>query len=651
MQLICPSPGELRSFLEGAVSDARSSQISEHLDQCDDCDAVCRRLESEAVDWENQLRREWVASQLLDEPELNRLRTVAAKVPGNNEKTADVSESKLRRLRDYRLVKKIGEGGMGTVYQAVHLHLGKVVALKILPEDKLHSSAAVSRFQQEMRAVGKLSHPNVVSASDAGNEDGRQFLVMELVEGADLARIMKERGVMGVPDACEIVRQAALGLEHAHQNGLVHRDVKPSNIMLSVRGEVKLLDLGLAGLNCSDPIGDTIVDNERLTSVGQIIGTLDYMAPEHAMASADIDHKADLYTLGATLFALITGKTPCGNRGDSTLNRIESLLNDPPRELADYAPDAPPALNELVTRLLSKSPDARPQSAGEVAQQLEQFAAEANLAELAESCRTSLDIASADVDITEDVSLVVTFPQAIPATKSEPTKTGSQNWVRWTVGSTTMALILGLLAMLVFPGAQTSRESGKSQKREREVIVPAEVVFKQGDWQRAPKVSEQEVKLHPEAGWLHAKAAMLWAYQMGHIDVEKRREYLRHCKWLTRRWKKTGEGANTIPRVCSVYPDGTDERAAMLKAVLAEEKRHPKDWRLPHSAMMLYCRLGQYNRALEAFERCRKISPTNHMHAALDHTWRALALYRLHRGAEAWEVQNQAMTHYLKLRP
>jgi serine/threonine protein kinase len=125
-------------------------------------------------------------------------------------------------------VKKNGEGGMGTVYQAYHLHLAKHVALKILPADKLTSSQSVKRFRQEMRAVGKVNHPNVVSASDAGTIDGQHFLVMELVQGADLARMMQDRGPLKVADACEIVRQAATGLQHAHDNGLVHRDVKPS---------------------------------------------------------------------------------------------------------------------------------------------------------------------------------------------------------------------------------------------------------------------------------------------------------------------------------------------------------------------------------------------------------------------------------------
>jgi len=141
-----------------------------------------------------------------------------------------------KRLRDYRLVRKIGEGGMGTVYHAVHVHLAKHVALKILPADKLSSRQSVSRFRQEMRAVGKVNHPNVVSASDAGTVDGQHFLVMELVQGADLARIIHDRGPLNVPDACEIVRQAAIGLQHAHDNGLVHRDVKPSNIMLALDG-------------------------------------------------------------------------------------------------------------------------------------------------------------------------------------------------------------------------------------------------------------------------------------------------------------------------------------------------------------------------------------------------------------------------------
>ena len=259
-----------------------------------------------------------------------------------------------------------------------------------------------------MRAVGKVNHPNVVSASDAGTIDGQHFLVMELVQGADLARIIHDRGPLKVADACEIVRQAAIGLQHAHDNGLVHRDVKPSNIMLALDGSVKLLDLGLAGLNNSEfESTANVVVTDRLTSVGQIMGTLDYMAPEQITASPQVDGKADIYALGATLFQLLTGRTPCGDRSEGTPERIEAVLHKPPLDIATLRNDVPEELCALLLKMLAKNPEDRPQAAIDVAGELERFTSDADLVALAEACRTSLDMPSADVDVTDDVSFVV----------------------------------------------------------------------------------------------------------------------------------------------------------------------------------------------------------------------------------------------------
>src|SRR5262249_40919805 len=178
----------------------------------------------------------------------------------------------LGTLGHYRLVAKLGEGGMGAVYKAVHTKLERVVALKVLPAERLADPQAVTRFEREMRAVGKLQHPNIVAAHDAGEIDGTHYLVMELVEGSDLARLVRDRGPLPIAEACELIRQAALGLAHAHEHGLVHRDIKPSNLMLARAAQssapptVKVLDLGLALL--SD--GHVEAAGE-LTSTGQVM--------------------------------------------------------------------------------------------------------------------------------------------------------------------------------------------------------------------------------------------------------------------------------------------------------------------------------------------------------------------------------------------
>lgn len=410
MKLTCPTKNRLREFLEGSVADADADQISDHVEDCQTCDLVLSTLENEQSDLLKELREGIRTERLLQEPEFEKLRNTARFSQADTTASADVDEHPQtgKRLRDYRLVKKIGEGGMGTVYQAFHVHLAKHVALKILPNDKLRSKQSVARFRQEMRAVGQVNHPNVVSASDAGTIDGQHFLVMELVQGADLARIIHDRGPLNVAEACEIVRQAAIGLQHAHDNGLVHRDVKPSNIMLTIDGSVKLLDLGLAGLNNSEfESTANVVVTDRLTSVGQIMGTLDYMAPEQITASPEVDGRADIYALGATLFQLLTGRTPCGDRSEETPQRIEAVLHKPPLDIRTLRNDVPEELCTLLLKMLAKKPEDRPVAAIDVANELTRFTSDADLDALAEECRTSLDMPSADVDVTDDVSFVV----------------------------------------------------------------------------------------------------------------------------------------------------------------------------------------------------------------------------------------------------
>ena len=410
MKLTCPSQDRISEYLEGSMNDTESEKILDHIEGCSNCDHVLTTMEGEQNDLVNEVCEFVRTERLLQEPEFEQLRNAAQFSQADKITSADVEEplETGKRLRDYRLVKKIGEGGMGTVYQAVHIHLAKHVALKILPSDKLRSKQSVSRFRQEMRAVGKVNHPNVVSASDAGTIDGHHFLVMELVQGADLARIIHARGPLDVADACEIVRQTAIGLQHAHDKGLVHRDVKPSNIMLALDGSVKLLDLGLANLNNLEfESTANVVVTDQLTSVGQIMGTLDYMAPEQITASREVDRKADIYALGATLFQLLTGRTPCGDRSEATPERIEAVLHKPPLDILTLRSDVPEELCSLLQNMLAKNPAERPASAIDVAGELVRFASEADLGALGEACRTSLDMPSADVDVTDDVSIVV----------------------------------------------------------------------------------------------------------------------------------------------------------------------------------------------------------------------------------------------------
>ncbi len=271
----------------------------------------------------------------------------------------------LTRVGAYELLEKLGEGGMGAVYKARHVHLKKLVALKLLSDRIAHVTGAFDRFRREVEAVGRLEHPNLVRATDAGTHEGAPFLVMELLHGTDLGRLVAERGPWPVAEACEAIRQAARGLHHAHQCGIVHRDIKPSNLMRASDGTVKVLDLGLARLQ-EGP------NESGLTGPGQMMGTADYMAPEQLLDSASVDLRADLYSLGCTLYQLVAGAPPFAGAAHRTLaDKRRAHLLEPVPDLRLRRPDVPPALAELVGRLLAKNPADRPASAQEVCDALQ----------------------------------------------------------------------------------------------------------------------------------------------------------------------------------------------------------------------------------------------------------------------------------------
>jgi len=282
------------------------------------------------------------------------------------------------RLGQYRLLDRLGQGGMGAVYRAEHLRLKRDVAIKVLSPGQANDHRAAARFQLEMEVVGRIDHPNVVRATDAGEAAGVHYLVMELIDGVDLARLLARRGPLPIAEACEVARQAAAGLQAAHDHGLVHRDVKPSNLMLTAAGRVKVLDLGLALLR---PGGRTATG---LTGVGEVMGTAEYMAPEQWTETHAVDGRADVYSLGCTLFALLTGESPFQDLGVSSSPRMMlAHQQSPAPRVTEHRPDVPAPLAALLARMLAKNPDDRPATPRAVAAALRGLAAGADLAALA----------------------------------------------------------------------------------------------------------------------------------------------------------------------------------------------------------------------------------------------------------------------------
>jgi serine/threonine protein kinase len=258
----------------------------------------------------------------------------------------------------------LGEGGMGRVFKARHLRMGRLAALKVIRKEKLASRNALRRFQREVRLAARLDHPNVVHAYDAGQVGSTHYFVMEYVEGTDLYRLVQKRGPLPVALACDYIRQAALGLQHAHECGVVHRDVKPHNLMVTPTDRVKVLDVGLA-LSAETAA-------EGLTRPGVALGTVDFLAPEQVTDPSSADARADLYGLGCTLYFLLTGRVPFPAR--AKVQKLLAHLGQEATPVNKIRPGVGPGVSAVVERLLAKRPDDRYPSAAALAEELERLA-------------------------------------------------------------------------------------------------------------------------------------------------------------------------------------------------------------------------------------------------------------------------------------
>ena len=359
-------------------------------------------------------------------------------------------------LGDYVLLDPLGKGGMGIVYRARHRRMDRLVALKTLTDRATESDDSVQRFQREVRAAARLSHPNIVASYDAGEHNGVHYLVMELVDGIDLARLVRQSGPLNASRAVDYVRQAATGFSYAHAQGIIHRDIKPQNLLVDRKQHVRILDMGLARLNptnaAADPAASSAAQTE-LTQSGVIMGTVDFMSPEQATNTRNANEQSDIYSLGCTLYFLMTGRAMFD--GETCMERLLAHHQESRPSLITTVSKIPATLQEVFSRMTARQPGDRYESMEEVAEALESVQASLNVSSAAVSVPAkSADVsnertaAAPEVFVSEETFITRTAPaegslgETLVAPTTERTDRGFPTGKPVVVGS--VALLIGL---------------------------------------------------------------------------------------------------------------------------------------------------------------------------------------------------------------
>ncbi len=347
-----PNPDRLRAYGQGRLSLVEMDAVEQHLLTCETCGQQLGQLGDDTlVELVRAAGHKTQADRIPPSP-------VA---PAANPSPHDVPAELTDHAR-YRVLQAIGMGGMGVVYKAEHRLMERLVALKVIHRQFMTHPTAVERFRQEVKAAGRLAHPNIVTAHDAEQAGDLHFLAMEYVEGVSLARLVEQRGPLPLSQACHFVRQAAIGLQHAHERGMVHRDIKPQNLMVTRKGQVKILDFGLARFaserEANVASGLAVPASSSLgTRQGSVLGTPDFMAPEQWNDPRTADARADIFSLGCTLFFLLVGRAPQLGRTKRAPAKPSEALGP---ALSQARPDAPPALVKLVAEMTASDPADRP---------------------------------------------------------------------------------------------------------------------------------------------------------------------------------------------------------------------------------------------------------------------------------------------------
>jgi len=467
----CPNKNELLEYALGKLNDEAVAGLEKHLSRCEACTQKMSELNSRSDDLlsllqqtkndseANYLKENGYEQMLAGLSELNIGPSAHPPGVGSSRATPAVSASESlvgRQLGQYTLLGVVGRGGIGVVYKARHTRLEKLVAVKVLSYKRMDDPQMQARFRREMKAVGTIEHPNVVKALHADQSDDVHYLVMELIEGVHLSALVKSYGHFSIGHASEIIRMAAVGLEEIHRAGMVHRDIKPGNLMLARDGQVKILDLGLALLNPQYAISEG-----DLTSTGVLMGTIDYISPEQADDMHAVDHRADIYGLGATFFTLLCGRAPLGGRRLSLMNKLSLLANEPAPSIQDFCPNAPDGLAEIVAKMLARDPQQRYSSAAEISLALKPYCDESGIAELLPPSPSASDLMLSDNDVDRDHDTIImhsTDRVGRPAIESV-TATNDLSIIsrtHWILLSVALLFVLGGISWSFRPGTHSA---------------------------------------------------------------------------------------------------------------------------------------------------------------------------------------------------
>ncbi|MCZ2340702.1 MAG: protein kinase [Bacteroidales bacterium] len=528
----------------------------------------------------------------------------------------------------YKVLRPLGRGGMGAVFLAEHRAMGRTVALKTInPALLAGQETALLRFQQEVRAAASLNHPNIVQAYDADQAGNTHFLVMEYVDGMDLMTFLRRKGPLPIQHACLFVRQAALGLQHAHEKGMVHRDIKPQNLMLTRKGQVKVLDFGLARFATGQA---TEAGDEGLTNTGVVMGSADFIAPEQVRNAKHADIRADIYSLGCTLYTLLTGKTPFAG-GESVMDKMFRHLTDTPEPLEMLRSEVPAELVAIVARMMEKEPAKRYERPMDVVTALMPFARPNGIATLPlipPQAGSSGTIPVRNDDPQAEFADLLTEPANV-SNKPILTKIGGRKTLLWgsVIGLTAAVMLAGVVIIKGKDGAETKidvpDDATVEVKMDNKTVVKVETAAKPHTKPPTPIPQVDEKPLTFEERLRRAREAQntkQWQTIVDEADAALKIE-----PWNTESLYLRGYGLSTVFHYATALAD--IEIASLLA---------PQDPRISHRRVLCLVSLHDYVQAIQEADRGLALDGPTHQRLDIL-VMRGLALSRLGEYARALE--------------